>query len=256
MEIFNVNRYAVGLTPKINLGTNNRNVYFGLSQPADEFQINSPVKYFNESFITDSINSNPEIKQILSKYNIPVKLNMPELIDLKENHCRETAEIAAAIAKNMPPAYKQRLNVSLQDLKDAAILHDFGKVLIPPEILNKSGKLTDSEHEIMNLHSELGYQLLKNSGVNDRVLNLIRNHHANTDNQGKFVPDINLQILNLADKYSALTEKRVYKEDFSPQKALMIIYNEVKRGEIDPMLFNSLVKTVNSSALQPNVNKC
>ena len=83
---------------------------------------------------------------------------------------------------------------------------------------------------------------MKNSGVNNEVLNLVRYHHDNKQNN--FVPDINLQILNLADKYSALTEERVYKEAFSPQKALTILYSEVKKGDIHPFLFNALVKSV------------
>lgn len=60
----------------------------------------------------------------------------------------------------------------------------------------------------MDLHSELGYQLLKNSGVNDEVLKLVRFHHNNFEKaKQSYIADVNLQILNLADKYSALTEK-------------------------------------------------
>ena len=140
------------------------------------------------------------------------------------------------------PALKQQVN--MKDLKDAALLHDFGKVLIPTEILNKNGALSLNEHRIMDLHSELGYQLLKNSGVSDEVLQLVRYHHNNFDSKGNIIPDINLQILNLADRYSALTEKRVYKDEYSPKKALTILFADVKRGNIDPMLFNALVKIV------------
>ena len=144
--------------------------------------------------------------------------------------------------------------VNIKNLKDAAMLHDFGKVLIPAEILNKTGSLTPEEHRIMDLHSELGYQLLKNTGVNNEVLNLVRNHHNTSGNN--YIPDINLQILNLADKYSALTEKRVYKEAYSPKKALTVIYADVKRGDVHPFIFNALVKAVNNNEVSQNVNKC
>ena len=139
------------------------------------------------------------------------------------------------------------INKNLKDLKDAAILHDFGKVLIPPEILNKHGKLTDEEHKIMDLHSIIGYEMLKNSGVNDEVLKLVRFHHNNFEEKGAkrdYIPDINLQILNIADKYSALTEKRVYKEALTPKQALTIIYSDVKKGNVHPFLFQALVKAV------------
>ena len=68
------------------------------------------------------------------------------------------------------------------------------------------------------------------------------------------LPDINLQILNLADKYSALTEKRVYKEAFSPQKALTIIYSDVKKGNIHPFLFNALVKAVQANEIPQKIS--
>lgn len=189
---------------------------------------------------------------------MPVRLNMVELRDLMDNHSKDTMNIAVGIAANLPEALKQRVN--MKDLKDGAMLHDFGKVLIPPQILNKNGPLTVEEHKIMDLHTELGYQLLKNSGISDEVLNLVRYHHDNFDGtdsvRKNFIPDINLQILNLADKYSALTEKRVYKEAYSPKKALTILYSDVKKGNVHPFLFQALVKSLESQAVQVNVNKC
>ena len=56
------------------------------------------------------------------------------------------------------------------------MLHDYGKVLIPKEILNKKGALTPEEKQIMELHSEFGYELLKQQGVKEEVLNLIKYH--------------------------------------------------------------------------------
>ena len=182
----------------------------------------------------------------MSKNNLPVDLNMRELMELKQGHCRDSAEICGKIYKVLPPALKSQVNV--KDLKDGAMLHDFGKVLIPPEILNKEGKLTEEEYNIMHLHSELGYQLLKNSGLNEEVLSLIRYHHDNLEDNKKFVPDINLQILNIADKYSALTENRVYKKALTPQQALGVIYNEVQKGNVHPMLYYSLVQAVRQTS--------
>ena len=240
MEVFNPSRYSIGLNSNIQLNNFGKNVYFGQNPIQDSFQSNSPLQLFNENEIKKLISQNPDVKKILSENKLPVRLNMAELQELSEKHCRDTQNIAAQIAKHLPQALKQQVNI--KNLKDGAMLHDFGKVLIPPEILNKNGALTPEEHSIMDLHSELGYQILKNSGVNNEVLNLVRYHHDNKQNN--FVPDINLQILNLADKYSALTEERVYKEAFSPQKALTILYSEVKKGDIHPFLFNALVKSV------------
>lgn len=225
-------------------------VNFGSIAPKqDSFQSNSSAKFFEESAVKNLIAQNPEVAKILKSYKIPLKLNMKELKELQTGHCKDTQEVAINISKNLPHALKQQVN--LKDLKEGAMLHDFGKVLIPTEVLNKNGALTDEEHKIMDLHTELGYQILKNSGVNDEVLNLIRYHHNNTDGAKGFVPDINLQILNLADKYSALTEQRVYKEAFTPEKALTIIYSDVKKGDIHPFLFNALVKSVQQPVYTP-----
>ena len=110
----------------------------------------------------------------------------------------------------------------------------------------------------MDLHTELGYHLLKTTGVNDKVLDLVRNHHDNyldSSSGRNYIPDINLQILNIADKYSALTEKRVYKDAYAPQNALTVIYGDVQRGEVHPFLFTALVKATHSGDLKVNVKK-
>ena len=71
-----------------------------------------------------------------------------------------------------------------------------------------------------------------------------------------YIPDINQQILNLADRYSALTEKRVYKSEYDAKKALTIIYSEVKKGNIHPILFYALVKSVINENSKNHVKNC
>ncbi|MBO6256603.1 HD domain-containing protein [bacterium] len=240
---FNPWRLLTGSVPQIQL--NNRySVPFGNNIGQDSFQNNSVERFFDEKYIMAMIKQNSELKNILSKNKIPVRLNMNELMELKHGHCKDSAEICAKIYKVLPQSLKSQVNI--KDLKDGAMLHDFGKVLIPPEILNKHGKLTEEELKIMKLHSELGYQLLKNTGINNEVLSLVRNHHDNVNNKN-FVPDINLQVLNLADRYSALTESRVYKRALTPQQALTIIHKDVEQGHVHPILYKALIEAVNNN---------
>ena len=246
IDISHSNPYNVGLNPKVQFNNYGKKVYFGVPGYGDSFQCRSPYAFFDENYIKQTLSQNPEIKKILAEHNIPVELNLKELEDLKSNHCKNTLNIAVAVANNLPPALRYMVN--MEALKDAALLHDFGKVLIPAKILNKPGAYTPEEHKIMDLHTELGYQMLKNSGVNEEVLNLIRRHHDNN------YPDINLQILNVADKYSALTEKRVYKDAMTPQQALTVIYADVKSGKIEPLIFNALVQSLNKQPLGRIVN--
>lgn len=233
-----VNPFAVGLNPQVQF--NNSRVYFGNISGGDSFQNTSVERYYTENAIKSMLVPNIELQKLLVQHKLPIHLNMEELRDLQLNHCTETRDIAAQIAKNLPPALKDRVN--LKDLKDGAMLHDIGKVLIPREILDKEGQLTDEERKIMDLHSELGYLLLKNTNVNAGVLELVRAHHNIPEN---IVPDVNLEILSLADKYSALTEKRVYKPAMTPHQALFILSKHAREGEINPFVFNALVQTIN-----------
>ena len=251
IDLNSLNGYSVGLNPNLKVNNFGKFVYFGDTKNVDTFQNSSPVRLFEEAEIKKMIANSPEVKKILAEHKIPVHLNMKEIQELRDGHAKDTQNIAVAIANNLPPALKQQVN--LTTLKDGALLHDFGKVLIPPAILNKNGSLTDDEHKIMDLHTELGYYLLKNTGVSESVLSLVRNHHDNylDNNSGRsYVPDINLQILNVADKYSALTEKRVYKDAYAPQRALTVIYGDVQRGEVHPFLFNALVKATQTNSSQ------
>jgi len=240
------------------IGYNNaqsNNITFGHNLIEDKFQNNSITRFFDEKEIKKMISANPEIGKILKENNISYNLNMNELKDIMNGHAKDTEQNAIDIAKNLPQSLRQKVNI--KDLKEGAMLHDIGKVLIPPEILNKTGALTSEEHKIMDLHSELGYQLLKTTGIDDNVLNLVRYHHSiqqKTGNTKSYIPDINLQILNLADKYSALTEKRVYKKEYSPEKALTILLADVKNGDVHPFIFKALVNSIRSKTSQSAVN--
>ena len=164
------------------------------------------------------------------------------------HHLRTTRVIAAKIYSALPPDLKKEVNLS--DLQQAAMLHDYGKVLIPKDILNKKGALTPEEKKIMELHSEFGYELLKEQGVNERVLNLIKYHHQKPDGSGypaignDFEHDISAEILEAADMFSALTEERAYHKPCTKEEALKIIQKETENGVISNPVFEALKKCV------------
>lgn len=202
----------------------------------DGFSSNPLYEGFgSEEQILAEAKSNPKIKELLSKYKIPLKLNMQELNQLKRGHMRETRVIAAQIYSALPREMKSEVN--LPDLQEAAMFHDYGKVLIPASILNKASALTEEEHEIMQLHSEFSYELLKHQHLSEDALNMIKNHH----NAGE---DLGAQILSTADKYSALREDRCYKEPLSRKEALAIIKEDVDNGLIAPEVYEALAKSV------------
>ena len=176
----------------------------------DSFSTNPIYENFDSKTNLNRMASSSEVVRILKENNIPLKVNYKEYEKLKKNHLSDTRVIAAKIYSALPAELKSQVN--LQDLQQAAMLHDFGKILIPDNILNKHGPLTDKEKEIVALHSELGYEMLKNQNLNKNVLNLIKYHHQLPNGSGypkikeDYLPDKASEILMAADKYSALRE--------------------------------------------------
>ena len=188
------------------------------------------------------------IREILAEHNLPVKVNIEELDKLKQGHMKDTRVVAAQIYSSLPAELKKE--VSLPHLQEAAMLHDYGKVLIPNNILNKAGKLDSNEREIMELHSELGYELLKDKGLSEKTLNLVKYHHQNLNGNGypmkknDFEYGIDAQILSTADKYTALREKRAYKNPLAKYETLEIIAKDVNNGNISQEVYSALVKSI------------
>lgn len=200
------------------------------------------------TFIETEAKANPRIQELLAKHNLSTKVNLKELEKLKQGHLKETRLMAAKIYSSLPAYLKDE--VKLADLQEAALLHDYGKVLIPNEILNKAGKLSFEEREIMEMHSELGYELLKDKNLSEETLNLIKYHHQNLNKTGypavnkEFDCNLGLQILNAADKYSALREQRCYKDAFGKIEALQVIADDVNKGNVSQDVYTALLRAI------------
>ncbi|HPN31266.1 MAG TPA: HD-GYP domain-containing protein [bacterium] len=116
------------------------------------------------------------------------------------------------------------------ELGMGAILHDVGKTKIPNSILDKPGRLTNEEYDIIKTHSEFGYKILKNiQNVSEDVLKVSWQHHEKVNGQGyplglkeKEIIE-NAKIVALADVFDALTSDRVYKNRMPSDMAIKII---------------------------------
>jgi HD-GYP domain-containing protein (c-di-GMP phosphodiesterase class II) len=201
----------------------------------------------HKSVVQRMIDSNPHIKRILKRFRIKPLIDTKTLNELTCGHMNETCNIAIGVYSLLSGEFKDKVDMS--SLKEASMLHDLGKVLIPSKILNKPAKLNLKERKIMNIHSTLGYELLKTQGVNEEVLSLIKYHHQNLMHSGypslssdNTASDLGVQIISIADKYSALREARVYRRRLSRTEALLILYREVREGKIMPAVYNALFK--------------
>lgn len=138
----------------------------------------------------------------------------------------------------------------------ASALHDIGKIGIDEKILNKPGKLTKEEFEIMKTHTLIGASMLKSIEMyqNEKLLQvayqICRWHHERYD--GKGYPDglkgeeipISAQVVAIADVYDALVCKRVYKKAFSHETAIHMILNG-ECGAFNPLLLECLTDIQN-----------
>jgi putative two-component system response regulator len=137
-------------------------------------------------------------------------------------------------------------------LSKASTMHDLGKVAIPDSVLDKPGRLTPEEFELMKRHTTLGAEILETIEYDKEdeffaaSYDIVRHHHERWDGRG--YPDklagydisIGAQAVSLADVYDALTNNRVYKPAFSHEEAVaMIVRGEC--GTFNPLIIECLL---------------
>ena len=169
-------------------------------------------QYMTEKTISNAIASNPRIKELLSSKGLEAAIYMQNL-DSSKSHFIETYDKAKALAN--------RHNLKDDDLTAAlqgALLHDIGKVFIPPEILNKPSELTPDEKAVVDLHTELGAEILQTTDLSAKTIEAVRLHHTSFDDVQK-AKNLPAQIVSVADSYSALKEDRPYKPKMDDQQA-------------------------------------
>ncbi|WP_320006342.1 HD-GYP domain-containing protein [Maridesulfovibrio sp.] len=138
----------------------------------------------------------------------------------------------------------------LELLGIAAMFHDVGKGRVPCEVLNKPGKLTENEYEIMKGHSLKGLEVLRDiSGLDKSVLRGVVEHHERFDGSGypHGFKDNGIhpfgRIIAISDVYDALTSVRVYKKAVTPAKTMSLMY-KWKGSDFDPVYLNHFVRCI------------
>ncbi len=140
-------------------------------------------------------------------------------------------------------------------LEAAAPMHDIGKIGISDSILRKSGPLTEAERTIMQTHTQIGYEILKDSSSPfvQRGAEIALAHHEKFDGsgypfgiQGQDIP-ISARIVAVADVYDALTSKRDYKSAWSPARAREYITDQTG-AHFDPECVKALFATLTIEA--------
>ena len=180
-------------------------------------------------------------------------ITMADLVENRDSdtgaHIQKTAAYVNIIVEGLKRKgyYAEKITPKfITDVVRSAPLHDVGKINIPDEILNKPGKLTPEEFEIMKTHTVAGKKIMENAistVKGDNYLKEARNmaayHHERWDGKGypeglhgEVIP-LAARIMAVADVFDALTSPRVYKPAFPLEKALAII-EEGKGSQFDP----------------------
>lgn len=142
------------------------------------------------------------------------------------SHSFNVALYSLAIAMNKGYAEKE-----LGEIGMGAILHDVGKMAIPIEILNKPGKLTDEEYDLIKSHAVIGFEILrKQEGIPLLVAHCAFQHHERLNGSGyprglsKDEIHPYAQIIAVSDVFDALTTKRAYRSPMLPHEAMEMLY--------------------------------
>jgi len=159
-------------------------------------------------------------------------------------HSVAVCALMIALARQLGLDEKQTRDAGM-----AGLLHDLGKAMIPMEILNKPGKLTDAEFDIVKTHPAEGHKLLlSGNGISEMTLDVCLHHHEKVDGSGypKGLNNENMSLFAkmgaICDVYDAVTSNRPYKAGWDPAESIKRMAEW--KGHFDPVIFQAFVKSL------------
>ncbi|MBP2625793.1 MAG: metal dependent phosphohydrolase [Firmicutes bacterium] len=197
-------------------------------------------------------------------FNVPNRITLDDLHDMVDalssaleaknahmcGHSQRVAELSLLMAQRigLSPIEQERIHIG-------AHLHDIGKIGIPDVILNKPGKLTDSEFAIIRQHPEIGGQIVSKVKVFHSVVDIVRHHHERFD--GKGYPDklcgteiaLGARIVSVADAFDAMISMRSYRPPLNVSEA-MVEMERFRGSQFDPAIVDVLRRLVNNNELE------
>lgn len=162
----------------------------------------------------------------------------------EEQHSVRVAELCELMGKNIGLPKRK-----IQELKNAGLLHDIGKIAIEENILNKPERLTEDEYNEIKRHPEIGYRILSTVNEMSEIAKYVLSHHEMWNGEGypKGTKDIDIpfesRIISIVDAYDAMTSERPYRKALSEEFAI----EELKRNseiQFDPELVNVFIEKV------------
>ncbi|UCE41501.1 MAG: HD domain-containing protein [Candidatus Aminicenantes bacterium] len=192
--------------------------------------------------------SNARLIEELSDFNWSTLIALARAIDAKSpwtaGHSEKVTEYGLEIGKEMGFS-KEDMDI----LQRGGLLHDIGKLGIPNKILDKPGKLTEEEKQIIQKHPSLGARILEPISAYTDTMHIVLQHHENYDGTG--YPDglageeisIYSRILAIADRFEAMTAGRPYRKGLPPGEAAKFI-QKYSGTQFDPALVDAFLRSL------------
>jgi response regulator RpfG family c-di-GMP phosphodiesterase/HAMP domain-containing protein len=192
--------------------------------------------------------SNARLIEELDELNWGTLYALARAIDAKSHwtagHSERVTELALRIGQALGLNQKQ-----LDDLHRGGLLHDLGKIGIPPEILDKAGKLTDEEYQLMREHVRIGAKILEPIEAYAGIIPVVLHHHEYYDGSG--YPDnlsgenidLGARIFTVSDHYDALISDRPYREGL-PRETVIGFIKEDSGTKFDPKVVEAFLEVM------------
>lgn len=184
----------------------------------------------------------------LSRLNMNIIRSLTSTIDAKDRytsgHSQRVADYALRIAKKMGKTQDEQ-NL----IYSAGMLHDVGKISVPKEVINKPGRLTDEEFDLIKVHPVSGYHILRDIHDDLRIGYAAKYHHERYDGKGypnglagETIPEI-ARIIAVADAYDAMASDRSYRKAL-PQDVVRKEIQNGKGSQFDPKLADIMLEII------------
>jgi putative two-component system response regulator len=227
----------------------------GIELGANDYITKPIVKNIFKAKVNSLINLKKLYDTLESSENIIMSLALA--VEAKDKYTSGHSKRVSMLAYN----FGKYLGLREEDcllLKRAGCVHDIGKIGIPNDVLNKTGKLSDEEFKLIRNHSVMSSDICKPLISLKKESYIARYHHERFDGNGypgelsnRNIPFLS-RILSVVDSYDAMTSDRPYRKALSKEKALSIFEAEKESGQWDIDIVNQLIKFINISDFKYN----
>jgi len=218
----------------------------GMDVGADDFLI----KPINKFLFLARINSLLRVKKLNDKLDNSWNLlfSLARVVEAKDKTTEDHTQRVGSLAKR----FGEYLNLSEEEsdtLFKGGVLHDIGKIGIPDNILNKTGKLTPAEYTLMKKHTTIGKEICEPLQSMNDIIDIVLYHHEKWDGsgypqrlKGKKIP-LFAQIVSISDVYDAISSHRQYRKSMNKKEAIDYVISESNKS-FDAKLVDIFIKNI------------